>query len=298
MSGQDNWKWCCKCGELAFNGHSDLGKCPAGCEHNHKDSWNYVLANNNPSAPGQHHWKWCNKCQALYYGADPNKQGTCPVGGTHSLQDSGDYTLAYNDPKAQGQKNWLWCNKCMVLFYGGFPPGACPAGGVHDSKGSWNYTIPYLSPQTQVAAFLQKYVVSYLSNVPAGHNHYVHFIVSTNDNKGLVSYISPPSTGSLIQLNYDKNTGTLTGDGNQYFSDRMYGDANTGVLRPYPFDPHKMDGVRLILNANDGSATLTLLSWGNAIQPITWHEVDENTMCITGVTAQTAITISFQMIPA
>jgi len=147
MPVQDQWRYCVKCGEMTYSGFSDQGDCPAGGKHNHNDSFDYALAQDDQSAPGQHGWGWCHKCQALIYGNDSRgNKGACPAGGDHDSGGSSDYALVHDDPEAQGQNNWRWCNKCEVLFYGGFPAGKCPAGGNHDSTSiqSWNYTIFYI----------------------------------------------------------------------------------------------------------------------------------------------------------
>ena len=126
--------------------------------------------------------------------------------------------------------------------------------------------------------------------MPAGYNYTVRFYVSTNEGGGLVSYI----TGKLI---YNRNAGTLTGLGTQYFSNRTWSDdkiaPNGYRYGDQPFAPDKTDDVLLTLNVNDGSATFTLPSQGNAIYPITWHEVIEDAMCITGKSSATTNAISF-----
>jgi hypothetical protein len=44
MAIQDNWRWCNKHRALALAGNGSLGACPAGEQHNHTGSGNYVLA--------------------------------------------------------------------------------------------------------------------------------------------------------------------------------------------------------------------------------------------------------------
>jgi hypothetical protein len=41
--GQANWRWCNKCQGLTFGGGSSLGACPAGGQHAHLGSGDYVL---------------------------------------------------------------------------------------------------------------------------------------------------------------------------------------------------------------------------------------------------------------
>jgi hypothetical protein len=141
MSQQDNWRWCNKCQGLAFAGNPSLGPCPAGGQHNHTGSGDYVLVQNDPAAPGQSNWRWCNKCQGLAFAGNPSL-GPCPAGSQHNHTGSGDYVLVQNHPGAPGQSNWRWCNKCQGLAFAGNPSlGPCPAGGQHNHTGSGNYVL-------------------------------------------------------------------------------------------------------------------------------------------------------------
>ena len=134
---QDNWRWCNKCQGLAWAGGPRLGACPAGGEHDHRDSGNYRLTS---LIPGQDNWRWCNKCQGLAYAGTPT-MGACPAGGQHDHTDSGNYVLQ-SAGVLPGQDNWRWCNKCQGLAYAGTPTmGACPAGGQHDHTDSGNYVL-------------------------------------------------------------------------------------------------------------------------------------------------------------
>jgi subtilase family serine protease len=46
LQDQANWRWCNKCQGLAFAGSTSLGLCPAGGNHDHTGSGNYVLLQN------------------------------------------------------------------------------------------------------------------------------------------------------------------------------------------------------------------------------------------------------------
>lgn len=150
MSTQNNWRWCNKCQALSFAGNATPGKCPAGGEHNHAGSGDYVMINNEPSAPGQSNWRWCNKCQAMSFAGNPTL-GACSAGGLHDHAGSGNYTLVQT-AGAPGQANWRWCNKCEVLAFAGSPTiGACAAGGVHNHTGSGNYVLTQMTDSVRLA---------------------------------------------------------------------------------------------------------------------------------------------------
>lgn len=162
--------------------------------------------------------------------------------------------------------------------------------------------VPTTSPQ--VASFLKNDIVSFLTNVPAGYDHYVTFTVASNQEGkpgtwegGLVAYTKGGN------LKYDASTGTLTGEGTQYFSSNTY----TCEVRPAnlppnqlwlptmnPFDPKNTNKVRWTFNVKDGSAKVTLLSWGNSVIPLTYPEYQSNTRSITGATDMTEQIIIFQ----
>jgi len=95
--GQDNWRWCNKCQMLAFAGADRNGACPAGDEHDHNGSGNYVLN----FAGGQDNWRWCNKCQGLTF-AGGSVIGACAAGGQHDHGRSGNYSLLHAE-ETQGQ---------------------------------------------------------------------------------------------------------------------------------------------------------------------------------------------------
>jgi hypothetical protein len=152
--------------------------------------------------------------------------------------------------------------------------------------------VTVATTSTGVAAFLQKNVVDFLTNVPAGRVHDVSFIATTNNQNGAVSCIIGSS------LKYNKNTGTLTGDGVQYFSDRLYSNNPVipgGINIPtIPFDPKRTESVSLTFNVNNGSIIYT--KW-NLPQKITVPDYNGYSNCIIGVCDQAGkseITISFQ----
>jgi hypothetical protein len=86
MSAQNNWRWCKKCQSLWFAGSAGAGACPAGKGHDQSESGNYVLAVEDPTAPGQNNWRWCNKCQALTF-AGGGIVGRCPAGGEPGMDE-------------------------------------------------------------------------------------------------------------------------------------------------------------------------------------------------------------------
>ena len=122
---QDNWRLCNKCHGLAFAGNPSLGRCPAGGDHEHGGSFNYMLAHDAPPF-GQDNWRWCNKCQGLAFAGNPSL-GRCPAGGDHDHGASFNYILAHDVPPF-GQDNWRWCNKCQGLAFAGSPPFAFSCG--------------------------------------------------------------------------------------------------------------------------------------------------------------------------
>ncbi|MFF9645844.1 N,N-dimethylformamidase beta subunit family domain-containing protein [Kitasatospora aureofaciens] len=143
MATQMLWMWCNKCQGLAWAGFPVLGPCPAGGDHDHSGSGDYVLTWNVPAGEGQQSgWMWCNKCQGLAF-ADNPEPGPCPAGGDHDHSGSGDYVLRVDvEPETYEQSGWMWCNKCQGLAFADNPePGPCPAGGDHDHSGSGNYLL-------------------------------------------------------------------------------------------------------------------------------------------------------------
>jgi hypothetical protein len=154
---QDGWRWCRRCEGLFFAGSKTKGACPAqqGGPHADDASGDYVLAHNDPSAPGQDDWRWCNRCQGLFFGGNPTN-GACPAEPHNQVHDptgSGNYTLVHQDPAAPGQSGWRWCSTCEGLAWGVDEPGACPKGGVHDHEGSGVYTLRTVvtAPQDRIS---------------------------------------------------------------------------------------------------------------------------------------------------
>ena len=156
---------------------------------------------------------------------------------------------------------------------------------------------PTTSPQ--VASFLKNDIVPYMSSNP----NYVTFTVASNQEGkagtwegGLVAYTSGG------HLKYDASTGTLTGEGTQYFSSNTYtcdvkptnSPGTVWIPSMHPFDPKSTNQVRWTFNVNDGSVKITLLSWGNSVIPLTYPEYQSNTRSITGATGGTEQIIIFQ----
>jgi hypothetical protein len=75
-NGQDNWRWCQKCGVLHYGGNAP-GPCPSGGVHDRGPSWNYVLSHDTQVPNGQDNWRWCQRCGMLHYGG--NTGGRCPA---------------------------------------------------------------------------------------------------------------------------------------------------------------------------------------------------------------------------
>ena len=40
---QTDWRWCKKCQGLAYAGNPSVGPCPAGGDHDHSGSSDYIL---------------------------------------------------------------------------------------------------------------------------------------------------------------------------------------------------------------------------------------------------------------
>lgn len=142
MATQSRWMWCNKCQGLAY---ADLppSRCPAGGDHDHEGSGNYILTANIAAQDDQQAlWKWCKKCQGLAWSGN-RTPGPCAAGGNHDHGGSLDYVLTVNvRAGTTEQSGWMWCNKCQGLAWSGNPtPGRCPAGGDHDHRGSGDYVL-------------------------------------------------------------------------------------------------------------------------------------------------------------
>ena len=143
---QDDWRWCHKCDGLFYSGgQSDVGRCPAGAQHETGTSGNYSVAHGTPHFIGQHNWRWCNKCRGLFYSGGLSPAGKCPAGDSHEQGMSGDYTLAHNALNVAGQDEWRFCSKCFGLFFASGHPsaGVCPGLGQHETGSSGNYTVSH-----------------------------------------------------------------------------------------------------------------------------------------------------------
>jgi hypothetical protein len=85
---------------LVFAGNAAPGLCPAGpagAQHDHTNSGNYVLVHNQPAPPlAQDNWRHCSKCEALVFAGNPTP-GLCPAGGQHDYSGSGNYAVVLQD---------------------------------------------------------------------------------------------------------------------------------------------------------------------------------------------------------
>lgn len=138
--GQDNWRWCGKCGSLYFGGHAGHGMCPAGGGHMWTEN-NYDVIHARPEAPAQDGWRWCSKCAALWFSGHPT-QGVCPAGGSHDGSRSGAYKVMCGAPGAWGENQWRKCSKCANLWYSGrISQGVCAADGTHTLGSGADYVL-------------------------------------------------------------------------------------------------------------------------------------------------------------
>jgi hypothetical protein len=159
------------------------------------------------------------------------------------------------------------------------------------------YVVPTLAQGTSTLKTVSKPSASMMSaitnmskysiakNVPVAF-----FTAISNEPDGVATYCT-------AQLYYDKNSGTFTGDGDQYFSNRQWSPPTTGNYAPtsyYPFDPQKTDNLRLILDTNSDSATLVLLSHGNTQETIGLQARNKVLYGFTSTSPATMFAISFQ----
>src|SRR5262249_40162302 len=126
--GESGWRWCSKCQTMAFGTHTLPGICPAGKNHDHSASGQYLLADNLSTFPGQQGWRRCSKCEALFFAAT-GSSSVCPVSGSHDGTASASYTLPHGDHPFPGQAGWRLCKKCGVLAFSTTQAGSCAAGG-------------------------------------------------------------------------------------------------------------------------------------------------------------------------
>jgi hypothetical protein len=143
MGGQDQWKWCSRCGTLGSD-RNRIGPCQDGGNHDYSRSANYRLIANDTEAPGQSNWNYCHKCEQLVY-VGGSHIGECAAGGEHDHgfpPGSFNYTVMIN-----AQPDWRWCARCMALVYTGNPdrgrlPCPGPGGdGFHNFEGSGPYSL-------------------------------------------------------------------------------------------------------------------------------------------------------------
>jgi hypothetical protein len=141
---QNNWQWCKNCHGLAYAANATQGNCPAGGQHDHTGSSNYIVATKASGVAGQDNWRWCNKCQALSF-AGSASLGPCSAGGQHDHTGSGNYVLVQKSGALPPytQNNWKWCKKCQVLALAGGSTGPCGGGGTHDFTASGDYVLEF-----------------------------------------------------------------------------------------------------------------------------------------------------------
>ena len=118
------------------------------------------------------------------------------------------------------------------------------------------------SNENLVRKFITTYE-DYLFYTPPDKRRMVSFSAISNQPDGVATY-------SHGNMNYDVNAGTLTGQGSQYFSNRLWAFPVPGeiTIPKYPFNPNITDTLRLTLGINGAPATLTLLSKGNTQETI------------------------------
>lgn len=88
----------------------------------------------------------------------------------------------------------------------------------------------------------------------------VFFQVISNRKDGIATYAA-----GALSLN--KATGILSGNGPEYYNNRLWNYPATGnyiSVPQYPFDPKKTDNLILTLDPSQGTATITLP--GNVVQ--------------------------------
>jgi hypothetical protein len=117
---------------------------------------------------------------------------------------------------------------------------------------------------TTPESYLQQQVQWLSTSSPPYNTHTLTFTMCTNSG---LTYVVSYATGGLT---YNASTGNLEGGASQYFSDRLWTNIITspGKLPPsptLPFDPTRTDQIKIDLNVKTGNATITLLSWGNAV---------------------------------
>jgi hypothetical protein len=164
-----------------------------------------------------------------------------------------------------------WTRKLPLLA-----TAAATAGFVLMSLGSGRPA----SADASAVAFLQPYV-TWAQTKPNGPGTYALSVTMvSNEPSSLVSYTEQdvlPLEDHWV--NFGRFWWHFLGfyssqpygqDGTQYFSDRRF------VLNPnsffnYPFDPNRTDRLGMGLDANFGTLSLTLKSWGNGVLSADLH---------------------------
>jgi hypothetical protein len=172
---EQNWRWCKKCGALAYTGSSGSDHCPAGGAHSSANSFNYAVTSNLDPAKANWWniwamdggWARCQKCQGLF--AASEGEGVCPVhpavgpghgvqkqGRGHSAANGSTYFLQWSSisswwpPDAgTGQNGWSMCSLCLGLFFQS-GTNVCPATdnkkGAHQPSGTPFVLYPWPEP--------------------------------------------------------------------------------------------------------------------------------------------------------
>lgn len=137
MGVQSDWRWCCHCHALFFNGAPS--RCPRGDGHVAQGALYHAYHDvQGPALQGG--WRWCRKCMGMFQ-SDRSVSAGCPAGGRHDSNGSAPYAVL-TDVAANGeysevfQRGWRECSVCQALFFGDAGGGLCPGGGRHrDASG-------------------------------------------------------------------------------------------------------------------------------------------------------------------
>jgi len=112
------------------------------------------------------------------------------------------------------------------------------------------------------AGYLQQQA-NWVTSAPPGYSRTLGFTVCTNS--GITNVVSYAAGA----FGYNAGTGIFESSTSQYFSDRTWMSPPTPgiiIMPQNPFNPNKVDQIKIALNKNTGTATITLLSWGNAVE--------------------------------
>lgn len=165
--GQDQWRYCTKCGLLIFAGGNQKPCAMDGAPHN-LSGYNYCLGHDITDFPGQEGWRFCENCGVLVFDDNTSANychlGTIQNNHRHEISSSYHYALVYQPTvfdamgnfyqKCPGQVGWQWCSKCGGLFWPGDPstmpgrsspnpaPSFCAVDG-RDHSGSGFYVLTH-----------------------------------------------------------------------------------------------------------------------------------------------------------